>query len=169
MGSTWSYLDLTALGRQEEWEDSPRVTPDPPLRMVDLATTNQTDKITSDPAWCNSAPPGQRAAKRSSASTALVKQTGISNKTGESHETLPLRRISHGAQPRHGKALVAEALKTGRERVYAGKPQRTTTYDKRVTPMTLDVTKSSQIQAGGNKVGNISAHSTCPASLSKDD
>jgi len=24
MGSTWSYLDITALGRQEEWEDSPR-------------------------------------------------------------------------------------------------------------------------------------------------
>jgi predicted dithiol-disulfide oxidoreductase (DUF899 family) len=23
MGSTWSYLDLSALGRQEEWEDSP--------------------------------------------------------------------------------------------------------------------------------------------------
>jgi predicted dithiol-disulfide oxidoreductase (DUF899 family) len=23
MGNTWSYLDLTALGRQEEWEDSP--------------------------------------------------------------------------------------------------------------------------------------------------
>ncbi len=23
MGSTWSYLDATALGRQEEWEDSP--------------------------------------------------------------------------------------------------------------------------------------------------
>ncbi len=23
MGSTWTYLDLTALGRQEEWEDSP--------------------------------------------------------------------------------------------------------------------------------------------------
>ena len=23
VGSTWSYLDLTALGRQEEWEDSP--------------------------------------------------------------------------------------------------------------------------------------------------
>jgi predicted dithiol-disulfide oxidoreductase (DUF899 family) len=23
MGGTWSYLDLTALGRQEEWEDSP--------------------------------------------------------------------------------------------------------------------------------------------------
>jgi hypothetical protein len=24
MGSTWAYLDITALGRQEEWEDSPR-------------------------------------------------------------------------------------------------------------------------------------------------
>ena len=23
MGTTWSYLDITALGRQEEWEDSP--------------------------------------------------------------------------------------------------------------------------------------------------
>jgi predicted dithiol-disulfide oxidoreductase (DUF899 family) len=23
LGSTWSYLDLTALGRQEQWEDSP--------------------------------------------------------------------------------------------------------------------------------------------------
>ena len=23
LGTTWSYLDITALGRQEEWEDSP--------------------------------------------------------------------------------------------------------------------------------------------------
>ena len=27
MGSTWSYLDITALGRQEEWEDSPKGYP----------------------------------------------------------------------------------------------------------------------------------------------
>ena len=27
MGTTWSYLDLTALGRQEEWEDSPEGYP----------------------------------------------------------------------------------------------------------------------------------------------
>src|SRR5262249_17273647 len=27
MGSTWSYLDLTALGRQENWEDSPEGYP----------------------------------------------------------------------------------------------------------------------------------------------
>jgi predicted dithiol-disulfide oxidoreductase (DUF899 family) len=30
MGSTWSYLDLTALGRQEEWEDSPDGYPQTP-------------------------------------------------------------------------------------------------------------------------------------------
>ncbi|MFL5825572.1 MAG: DUF899 domain-containing protein [Thermoleophilaceae bacterium] len=30
MGSTWSYLDLTALGRQEEWEDSPEGYPQSP-------------------------------------------------------------------------------------------------------------------------------------------
>jgi predicted dithiol-disulfide oxidoreductase (DUF899 family) len=27
MGSTWSYLDITALGRQEEWENSPEGYP----------------------------------------------------------------------------------------------------------------------------------------------
>jgi predicted dithiol-disulfide oxidoreductase (DUF899 family) len=30
MGSTWSYLDLTALGRQERWEDSPEGYPQTP-------------------------------------------------------------------------------------------------------------------------------------------
>jgi predicted dithiol-disulfide oxidoreductase (DUF899 family) len=30
MGSTWSYLDITALGRQEEWEDSPQGYPKSP-------------------------------------------------------------------------------------------------------------------------------------------
>jgi predicted dithiol-disulfide oxidoreductase (DUF899 family) len=30
MGGTWSYLDLTALGRQEEWEDSPGGYPQTP-------------------------------------------------------------------------------------------------------------------------------------------
>jgi predicted dithiol-disulfide oxidoreductase (DUF899 family) len=27
MGNTWNYLDITALGRQEEWEDSPKGYP----------------------------------------------------------------------------------------------------------------------------------------------
>lgn len=30
MGGTWAYLDITALGRQEEWEDSPEGTPQTP-------------------------------------------------------------------------------------------------------------------------------------------
>jgi predicted dithiol-disulfide oxidoreductase (DUF899 family) len=30
MGSTWSYLDITALGRQESWEDSPAGYPQTP-------------------------------------------------------------------------------------------------------------------------------------------
>lgn len=33
LGSTWSYLDMTALGRQETWEDSPEGYPqDPPYK-----------------------------------------------------------------------------------------------------------------------------------------
>jgi len=35
LGSTWSYLDMSALGRQEEWEDSPEGYPQtPPYKMV---------------------------------------------------------------------------------------------------------------------------------------
>ena len=30
MGTTWSYLDMTALGRQETWEDSPEGYPQTP-------------------------------------------------------------------------------------------------------------------------------------------
>jgi predicted dithiol-disulfide oxidoreductase (DUF899 family) len=30
LGSVWSYLDMTALGRQEEWEDSPEGYPQTP-------------------------------------------------------------------------------------------------------------------------------------------
>ena len=37
LGSTWSYLDITALGRQEDWEDSPEGYPQtPPYRWWNL-------------------------------------------------------------------------------------------------------------------------------------
>jgi len=37
MGTTWSYLDITALGRQEEWEDSPEGYPQtPPYKWWNL-------------------------------------------------------------------------------------------------------------------------------------
>jgi predicted dithiol-disulfide oxidoreductase (DUF899 family) len=31
MGTTWSYLDITPLGRQETWEDSPEGYPQTPM------------------------------------------------------------------------------------------------------------------------------------------
>ena len=38
MGSVWSYLDITPLGRQENWEDSPQGYPqDPAVSVVQLA------------------------------------------------------------------------------------------------------------------------------------
>jgi hypothetical protein len=37
MGSTWNYLDVTALGRMEEWEDSPEGYPQTPRQVVELA------------------------------------------------------------------------------------------------------------------------------------
>ena len=38
MGTTWSYLDATPLGRQETWEDSPEGYPQTPaLQVVELA------------------------------------------------------------------------------------------------------------------------------------
>jgi predicted dithiol-disulfide oxidoreductase (DUF899 family) len=38
MGSVWSYLDVTPLGRQEDWENSPDgYQPDATLQVVALA------------------------------------------------------------------------------------------------------------------------------------
>ena len=34
MGNTWNYLDITALGRQEAWEDSPEGVPANPAVLV---------------------------------------------------------------------------------------------------------------------------------------
>ena len=37
LGTTWSHLDITALGRQEEWEDSPEgLSADPAVPVVEL-------------------------------------------------------------------------------------------------------------------------------------
>jgi hypothetical protein len=50
MGSTWSYLDLTPLGRQEEWEDSPEGYPQtPPYRWWNWHDEYAT--ASPDPKW----------------------------------------------------------------------------------------------------------------------
>ncbi len=43
MGTVWSYLDITSLGRQETWEDSPEGYPQTPR------TSGGTGTITTTP------------------------------------------------------------------------------------------------------------------------
>jgi NAD(P)-dependent dehydrogenase (short-subunit alcohol dehydrogenase family) len=57
-----------------------------------------------------------------------------------------------GANRGLGKAMVEEALRRDAKRVYAGTRQSFTHADKRVTPLTLDVTSSAQIHAAVGKV-----------------
>ena len=57
-----------------------------------------------------------------------------------------------GANRGIGRALVADALRRGARRVYAGTRQPLAHPDGRVTPLTLDVTNSAQIQAAAEQV-----------------
>ncbi len=51
MGSTWSYLDIAALGRQEEWEDSPEGYPQtPPYKWWNWHDEYAAD-ASVDPRW----------------------------------------------------------------------------------------------------------------------
>src|SRR5690348_7776980 len=57
-----------------------------------------------------------------------------------------------GANRGIGKALVDEALRRGAKKVYAGMRTRAQHPDKRVIPLTLDVTSASQIQRALSEV-----------------
>jgi predicted dithiol-disulfide oxidoreductase (DUF899 family) len=51
MGNTWNYLDITALGRQEVWEDSPADYPQtPPYGWINWHDNYAAD-ATPDPRW----------------------------------------------------------------------------------------------------------------------
>ena len=64
MGSTWSYLDITALGRQEEWEDSPEGYPQtPPYEWWNLH--DEYDEATVFEAALSDAAASQRGARSS--------------------------------------------------------------------------------------------------------
>ncbi len=57
LGTTWSYLDMTALGRQEDWEDSPEGYPQGPA----YAWWNWHDAYDEQPAqWWADPEPGER-------------------------------------------------------------------------------------------------------------
>jgi predicted dithiol-disulfide oxidoreductase (DUF899 family) len=70
LGSTWSYLDVTALGRQETWEDSPDGYPQTPP----YAWWNWHDNYDAppDPRWADIMEDPYVAAKRRAASTGNV-------------------------------------------------------------------------------------------------
>jgi NAD(P)-dependent dehydrogenase (short-subunit alcohol dehydrogenase family) len=57
-----------------------------------------------------------------------------------------------GANRGIGQALVEDALRRGAKRVYAGTRQPWAHSDRRVTPVTLDVTSAAQIQAAVERV-----------------
>ena len=60
-----------------------------------------------------------------------------------------------GANRGIGQALAAEALARGANRVYAGTRQPLPHQDDRVTPLSLDVTSSAQIQAAASQVESL--------------
>ncbi len=60
-----------------------------------------------------------------------------------------------GANRGIGQALVEEALRRGAKRVYAGTRQPFTHLDRRVTPLTLDVTDAAQIQGAVERVESL--------------
>ena len=56
MGSTWNYLDITALGRQEEWEDSPEGYPQTPPYKWWNWHDNYDAEGSPDPKWVDTKP-----------------------------------------------------------------------------------------------------------------
>src|SRR5580698_1090777 len=60
-----------------------------------------------------------------------------------------------GANRGIGQALVAEALRRGARRVYAGTRQPLAYSDERVTPLILDVTKKAHIQLAFERVESL--------------
>jgi NAD(P)-dependent dehydrogenase (short-subunit alcohol dehydrogenase family) len=60
-----------------------------------------------------------------------------------------------GANRGIGQALVEEALKRGAKRVYAGTRQPLSHVDRRVTPLTLDVTNATQVHGAIERVESL--------------
>jgi predicted dithiol-disulfide oxidoreductase (DUF899 family) len=65
MGSTWSYLDVTPLGRQEAWEDSPEGYPQtPPYKWWNWHDNYVADAV-PDRKWVEVSDAGEAALKTS--------------------------------------------------------------------------------------------------------
>ncbi len=65
MGTTWSYLDLTPLGRQETWEDLAKgLPPDPAVQVVELARQLCLRSLPLNPQWLDVIANPQEAARK---------------------------------------------------------------------------------------------------------
>ncbi len=68
MGSVWSYLHATALGRQEVWEDSPKGYPQTPTyKWWNWHDTYETEAAVN-PKWIEVSDAGEAAFRESGAS-----------------------------------------------------------------------------------------------------
>jgi predicted dithiol-disulfide oxidoreductase (DUF899 family) len=64
MGTLWSYLDMTALGRQEEWEDSPEGYPQSPPYKWWNWHDSYGEEASPDPKWVKQTDDGQSTFQR---------------------------------------------------------------------------------------------------------
>ena len=64
MGTTWSYLDLTPLGRQETWEDSPEGYPQTPPYKWWNWHDNYEAEASPDPKWVEVSDAGEAAFRK---------------------------------------------------------------------------------------------------------
>jgi len=64
MGNTWNYLDITALGRQEEWEDSPEGYPQTPTYKWWNWHDNYDAERSPDPKWVQISTAGEAAFRK---------------------------------------------------------------------------------------------------------
>jgi predicted dithiol-disulfide oxidoreductase (DUF899 family) len=64
MGNTWNYLDITALGRQEEWEDSPEGYPQTPPYKWWNWHDNYDAEASVDPKWVQISAAGEAAFRK---------------------------------------------------------------------------------------------------------
>ncbi len=64
IGTTWSYLDMTALGRQETWEDSPERYPQTPPYKWWNWRDKYADETAPDPKWVEVSDAGEAAFRK---------------------------------------------------------------------------------------------------------
>jgi predicted dithiol-disulfide oxidoreductase (DUF899 family) len=69
MGSTWNYLDLTALGRQEKWEDSPEGYPQTEAYKWWNWHDNYAAEASPNPKWVQVSDAGEAAFRTREATT----------------------------------------------------------------------------------------------------